>query len=151
MHLSILDSHRDVDWGPVPQLSPSPPPFLSSQRSTGSPSIEGNCNLIFFLNENTGKKKNKNSPQEWNLGVFCDFAPSRRRARGSKASPVSGFDVSSQTLATARTLHCCTTGGFHLLPRAACFYSFFPFPSFSFLSFPLFSYLIFNFIFLPNI
>lgn len=85
-------------------------------------------------------KKKKEEEEEGDLGAFCDFVFSRRRGSGCKAIPVSGFNVSSQTLVAARTLRCCTTGGFHLLPRAACFSSFPPLP---FLFFPFFSYLIF--------
>lgn len=133
-HARMLDRSQGCGLGPPP----SAPPSLSPRRTTGSPSTGGNRNLIFFLNENTVKKKKKKKGEEWNLGAFCDFVPSRRRARGSKASPVSRFDVSSQTLVAARTLLCCTTGGFHLLPRVACSSSF---PSLPFLFYPFLHFL----------
>lgn len=138
-HARMLDRSQGCALGPQchhchPLLLP---PSLSPRRTAGSPSTGGNRNLIFFLNENAGKKK-KRKGEEWNLGAFCDFVPSRRRARGSKASPVSGFDVSSQTLLAARTLLCCTAGGFRLLPGAACSSSF---PSLPFLFYPFLYFL----------
>lgn len=53
---------------PVPPLPPSAPPSLSPRRIAGSPSTGGNRNLIFFLNENAGKKKKKKGRR---MGSWC--------------------------------------------------------------------------------
>lgn len=57
------------------------------------------------------KTKQKNLEEEWNLGAFCDFVASRS-ARGSQASPVSGFDASSQTLLAAGPFAAASPEGF---------------------------------------